>query len=279
MPRIILGDRSLITFSGPDAEHLLHNVVTCNIETIPEGVAQIGALLTPQGKIMFEFFVGKKNDGSFLIEIAKESAPSFMQKMIMYRLRSKVEIVESSESFVQISWGDDLIVSEADFQDTRFSNQTVHRNYRDSGPVTGREAWDHLRIANGVAESGFDYTLGDAFPHDVSFDQNQGVDFGKGCYIGQEVVSRMHHRHTARRRILIAQADKNLDQESTITSDGKALGTLGTIVDKQALALCRIDRVKDALDAGTPILVGDTEIALSIPPHVTYQWPSGSENG
>ena len=278
MPHIILGDRSLIAFSGPDAEHLLHNVVTCNIETLPEGIAQICALLTPQGKILFEFLVSKSGDESFLVEIAKTSAPAFMQKMMMYRLRSKVEIAESSESFVRISWRDGSSSQEAGLRDVRFSEHAVWREYLNAGPATDRAAWDQLRITNGIAESEFDYALGDAFPHDVSFDQNHGVDFKKGCYIGQEVVSRVHHRHTARRRILIAKADGELCEKS-IMSNGKVLGALGTIVGDQALALCRIDRVKDALDAGNSILVGEAAISLTIPPNVTYDWGSEADNG
>jgi len=279
MPHIILEDRSLIAFSGPDAEHLLHNVVTCNIESLPEGVAQISALLTPQGKIMFDFLVSKNGKNSYLVEIAKDNASAFTQKMIMYRLRSKVEISESSESFVRISWSDHSTESAPGLRDTRFQNQVVIREYLDTGPATDRNAWDLLRIANGVPESGLDFPLGDAFPHDVSLDQNHGVDFQKGCYIGQEVVSRMHHRHTARRRILIAKSSGKFGDETAITSDGKSLGVLGTIVGDQALALCRIDRVEDAMIAGNPILAGDTSIALTIPPHVTYDWPSETANG
>lgn len=279
MAHIILGDRSLIAFSGPDAEHLLHNVVTCNVESLETGVAQISALLTPQGKIMFDFLVSRDEDDGFIVEIAEESAPAFMQKMIMYRLRSKVEISESSESFVRVSWSDDSTSSNTALRDTRFSHRTVTREYLDAGPATDRTEWDQLRIDNGVPESGRDYALGDAFPHDVSLDQNQGVDFQKGCYIGQEVVSRMHHRHTARRRMLIATCEKEFDKEAAITSSGKALGTLGTVVGTQALALCRIDRVEDAVKAGDKILAGETPLTLTIPPHVSYDWPSGANNG
>lgn len=279
MPHTILGDRSLFAFSGPDAEHLLHNVLTCNIEKLSPGIAQICALLTPQGKILFEFLVSKKDDASFLIEIDKQSAPAFKQRMVMYRLRSKVEIDERPESFVRISWEDDSSETDMAFRDARFSKQIVTREYLATGPASDQTQWDQLRIANGIAESGSDYALGDVFPHDVSFDQNHGVDFQKGCYIGQEVVSRMHHRHTARRRILIATSTGGFSEETNLTSNGKPLGTLGTIVGEQALALCRIDRVKDAMDSGDPILAGEISVSLTIPPNVTYDWPSEADNG
>lgn len=272
MPHIILDNRTLITFEGPDATHLLHNVITCNIEGLKLGTAQIAGLLTPQGKILFDFFVSKAGDNHFVIDIDTAQAGAFIQRMTMYRLRSKVEITESSESLVAVCWDDDSQSSSDGLRDCRFKDIDVFRCLAATGAATSTEAFDQLRIAHGVAESGKDYALGDAFPHDVSFDQNGGVDFKKGCYIGQEVVSRMHHRSTARRRILIAQTTTGFDG-TDITAGGKALGTLGTIVGNQALGLCRIDRVKDAMDKGDALMVGASQITLSLPPHVSYDWP------
>ncbi|TIV05683.1 MAG: folate-binding protein, partial [Mesorhizobium sp.] len=112
---------------------------------------------------------------------------------------------------VTVAWGDDSTASSSDstaLADTRFRDAAVRRTYggetRDGGDPNG---WLNIRIANGIAESGADYQLGDAFPHDVLLDETGGVGFKKGCYIGQEVVSRMQHRGTARRRVLIASAD------------------------------------------------------------------------
>lgn len=279
MPHTILADRSLIKFSGPDAEHLLHNVVTCNVETLETGIAQISALLTPQGKIMFDFLINKVDSENYLVDIAREQASAFKQRMTMYKLRSKVEISESPETFVRVSWDDDSSAHTNKIRDTRFAALNVTREHMETGSATDRTVWDRLRINHGVPESGTDYTLGDAFPHDVSLDQNGGVDFKKGCYIGQEVVSRMHHRHTARRRILIADSHDDFGEDKAIESGGKPVGQLGTCVERQALALCRIDRVKDAIDAGAPILAGDTALTMKVPPHVSYDWPSGAENG
>jgi folate-binding protein YgfZ len=135
-------------------------------------------------------------------------------------------------------------------------------------------AWNAFRIAHGVAESGADYALGDAFPHDVLLDQTGGVGFQKGCYVGQEVVSRMQHRGTARRRVLIASADTALPAPGTeISSVGKALGVLGSAEGSQGLAIVRIDRVKDALDAGQPITAGDVTVTLAIPGWATFTFP------
>ncbi len=279
MPHTILGDQQLITFSGPDAEHLLHNVVTCNVESLDIGIAQIGALLTPQGKIMFDFLISRQASDQFIVEISSDQAAGFVQRMVMYRMRSKVEISQPSESLVRICWDDDSSSTDDALRDIRFKDQLVTREYTDSGEPKGKADWEQLRVRSGVPESGADYALGDVFPHDISLDQNGGVDFKKGCYIGQEVVSRMHHRHTARRRILIAEASQALCDETAIVSNGKTIGTLGTKIGNLALALCRIDRAKDAIDAGHPITVDEVPITLALPPAVTYQWPAEADDG
>ena len=130
---------------------------------------------------------------------------------------------------------------------------------------------------NGIAESGFDYEAGDAFPHDVLLDENGGVGFRKGCYIGQEVVSRMQHRGTARRRVLIATAAQPLPASGTeILAGGRAIGALGTVVDGDGLAIVRIDRVKEALDAGVPIEANGMPLTLAIPPDAHFIFPEAA---
>ncbi len=137
-----------------------------------------------------------------------------------------------------------------------------------------RAAWDRLRIENGIAESGSDYQLGDAFPHDVLLDQMNGVGFGKGCYIGQEVVSRMQHRGTARRRVLVASGSGTLPSGGTeLLVDARSVGTLGTVVGSYGLAIARIDKVKAAMDAGQPIVAGAMSVSLAIPAWAKFTFP------
>ena len=163
---------------------------------------------------------------------------------------------------VAVSWDDDSAPSQSDSSGAaatcafRRSRSQVWRVYerRDAGTRDAAADWHAFRIAHGVAESGADYALGDAFPHDVLLDQNGGVGFRKGCYVGQEVVSRMQHRGTARRRVLIVDGDGDLPAPGTeIIAGGRAIGTLGSVAGGVGLAIVRIDQVKDAMDAGTPI--------------------------
>ena len=122
-----------------------------------------------------------------------------------------------------------------------------------------------------MAESGSDYAMGEAFPHDILFDQNGGVGLKKGCYVGQEVVSRMHHRGTARRRLVIAKAESPLPPAGTeVTAAGRTIGALGTVAGREGLALLRIDRAAEAAKDGVPVLAGDVALMLSVPAYANF---------
>jgi folate-binding protein YgfZ len=199
---------------------------------------------------------------------------------MLYRLRAKVTIAKQDEPFVAVSWGNDSAEagSAGKLLDTRFpSDARVIRHH--GTPLSSANAveadWHALRIEHGVAESDADYAAGDAFPHDVLLDENGGVGFKKGCYIGQEVVSRMQHRGTARRRVMIA-AGALPESGAEILADGRPIGTLGTVVGGTGLAIVRIDKVKEALDAGKPITAGGAPIVLRIPPHAKYRFPEAA---
>jgi len=291
MPSVSLADRALIRVSGPDAEHFLQNIVTADLSDLPERAVKPCALLTPQGKILFDFLIARDGADTFLIDCRADVADDLSRRLMLYRLRAKAEISKLDQTPVTIEWdgdssrsGTDSSPSESDstqaFRDLRFVEPTVWRRHGGAAGADTPEDWDLLRIENGVAESGSDYQLSDAFPHDVLLDQNGGVGFRKGCYVGQEVVSRMQHRGTARRRVLVAHGDKPLPAPGTeITANGRAIGSLGTVAGERALGIVRIDRVKDAIDAGVPILAGETEVTLTIPPHARFTFPQDASTG
>jgi len=271
--------RSVLSVTGEDAEHFLQNLITCDIPSIPADTARPGALLTPQGKVMFDFLVTKDGAGGYLIDIDGDLAGDFQRRLTMYKLRSKVEIAESDEQLAAISWQDDSASPGRAVADSRFPDELkVKRHY--GGAPDGEDdaaGWTALRIAHGVAESGADFPAGDAFPHDISYDQNGGVGFKKGCFVGQEVVSRMQHRGTARRRLVIVSGDDALPAPGTaLEAGGKPVGTLGSVAGGTALALVRLDRAKSAMDAGTAIAAEGQNVTLSLPPDVGYRWPEGT---
>lgn len=279
MPFALIKDRALVSVSGPDAEHFLQNVLTADLDKLARNEAKPGALLSPQGKILFDFLISRDGENAFQLECRADIATDFVRRLTLYRLRAKVEFSIEDQAIVTVSWGNDSDTSQTDsmrLTDRRFKEVPVYRVYRATvpSPREGDAEWDAFRIAHGIAESDTDYTLGDAFPHDVLLDQMDGVGFQKGCYIGQEVVSRMQHRGTARRRVLIASADGALPATGTeISSAGKALGLLGSVAGKQGLAIVRIDRVKDAMDAGQPITAADMPVRLAIPAWAGFTFP------
>ncbi|PRD45869.1 folate-binding protein YgfZ [Phyllobacterium phragmitis] len=277
-----LSGRALVRATGEDAEKFLQAIITTDLDDLGKGEMKPGALLTPQGKIMFDFLVSRV-EGGLLFDLAASHAADFAKRLTLYRLRSKAEISLQNESFVSVSWGNDSVSSHDDSTvlDGRFpAEMKVLRHYGEIADATDEAEWAALRIAHGVAEGGCDFTLGNVFPHDVNLDQTGGVSFRKGCFIGQEVVSRMQHRGTARRRVLIATGGADLPATGTpLTSGGREIGTLGSVSGNKALALVRIDRVKDAMVSGTPILVGDVAVVLAIPPAARFGFPEqASEN-
>ena len=278
MPTARLDDRTLISVSGPDAEHFLQNIITLDLETLKEGEARPAALLTPQGKILFDFLVSRGGEGSLLLECRAEIADDFVRRLTLYRLRAKVQISKQDESVVSVSWDIDSSPSETDsarLRDRRFPEDApAWRSYIEQPADTNASAWHAFRIASGVAESGSDYALGDAFPHDVLLDQNGGVGFRKGCYVGQEVVSRMQHRGTARRRVLIVSGQELPEPGTDILINGRPVGTLGSNAGGNGLAILRIDKVKDALDAGVPIVAGGAPVSVAIPRWAAFAYPA-----
>ncbi|UCI06690.1 YgfZ/GcvT domain-containing protein [Mesorhizobium sp. B1-1-8] len=283
MPFSLLKDRALISVSGLDAEHFLQNILTTDLDALGAGEAKPGALLSPQGKILFDFLISRNGENRFWLECRADITDDFLRRLMLYRLRAKAEIAKQDQALVTVAWGDDASASHPDSSgadstavaDARFRGVAVKRRYGGSKTVGGdSDAWQALRIENGIAESGTDYQLGDAFPHDVLLDETGGVGFKKGCYVGQEVVSRMQHRGTARRRVLIASAKSPLPASGAeLTVAERPVGTLGSVSGKTGLAIARIDRVKSALDAGQSIMAGDVAVTLAIPAWAKFTFP------
>lgn len=174
-------------------------------------------------------------------------------------------------------WGDDSgkgSVKDASFAKAGIALTRAPGNLDDGS----EEAYHALRIEAGISISGHDYALQDAFPHDVLLDQTSGLSFRKGCYVGQEVVSRMQHRGTTRRRVVIVSGDAALPASGTeIVAGGKPVGTLGSVSGNKGLAIVRIDRVGDALARGVALSVGDVAVSLALPAWSGLSFPAEAE--
>ncbi len=273
MSSAFLADRRLIRVSGTGAEEFLNNLITTDVENLPEGEARASALLTPQGKILFDFLIWR-DGGGYLVETGAAEQDALLRRLTMYKLRAPVDLKAEAVEGVSVFWGE--TAPEAGVKDGRFAKAKVDL-WRVPGVFASGEAaaYEALRIEHGIAESGQDYALQDAFPHDVLMDVNDGVSFKKGCFVGQEVVSRMKHRGTARRRVVTVSTDGTLPVSGTeITANGKPVGALGTVHGNRALAIVRTDRIADALAAGTPLLADNVAVSVALPSWSGLSFPA-----
>ncbi|PXA90839.1 folate-binding protein [Nostoc sp. 3335mG] len=266
MTTVLRADRTVFRFSGPDAHRLINDVVTGITPTEP-GTASLWALLSPQGKILAEGLIGFV-EGAYWLDVHTSVADDFSKRMRMYRLRAKVEIDDLRETHRMGFSTEPSALAHKD----RLG--PVALGYRVIAPVEAAAGWSTddtayhtARIANGILHQGSDFPANDTFAHDIGMDMLDGVDFAKGCYVGQEVVSRMKHRGTARRRpVIVSGIDAG--SGTTVVINGRDAGTIGQVVDGKAVAILRLDRVVDAAGA----TVGDKPVTLTLPPWATYQF-------
>ncbi|MGO7636867.1 folate-binding protein YgfZ [Rhizobium leguminosarum] len=277
MPAVFLKDRSLLFVSGAEAQSFLQNLITTDIAALGADETRPGALLTPQGKILFDFMIWRDGEG-YMIETDAGQRDGLLKRLTMYKLRAAVTLAPSTEEGVTVSWGEDAEGARG-ARDSRFAKAGVTLTHRAGRHGDGAEAlYDALRIRHGIVTSGSDFALQDAFPHDVLMDFNGGLSFRKGCYVGQEVVSRMQHRGTARRRVVTVSAATDLPGTGTeITAAGKPVGTLGSVDGGNGLAIVRIDRAGAAMAAGTPLLAGDTPVSLVLPAWSGLVFPTSGD--
>ncbi|HEY4806393.1 MAG TPA: folate-binding protein [Roseiarcus sp.] len=269
----MLEDRGVVSVSGEDATGFLQGLLTNDVERLGPGEARYGALLTPQGKILFDMIAVRApgEEPSYLIDCAAAQAADLAKRLGFYKLRAKVTIVDQSAGrAVAAFWGemppriDDGLLF-ADPRDTRLGWRAILP--RPVAAAVGLEHVDEyegLRIAVGAPKGGLDFAYADAFPHDANLDLLHGVDFDKGCYVGQEVVSRMKHRGTARKRVARVKLAGPAPAPGTPVLDRElAVGALGSSSGREALALLRLDRAEEAKAAGRTLSAGGVGLALA----------------
>jgi folate-binding protein YgfZ len=277
MKAAFLPDRGVVKVSGEDARNFLNGLVTTDATLLRPGLGRFGALLTPQGKITADFLITEApagHGGGFLIDCPRALAPGLAAKLGFYKLRAKVTVENLSDSLgVLAAWdGEPAVKPDLAFADPRQATlgwrilvpEELASKLADliGAEMLDSSAYDAHRIAAG----GLDFMYGDAFPHETNMDRLHGVDFDKGCYVGQEVVSRMQHRGTARTRtVRVILEDFSPEPGTAILAGDKSIGTMGSTSGQNGLALVRIDRAADALDAGLPLTSGGLGLRLADP--------------
>lgn len=281
MDAALLSNRGVIKLSGEDAKTFLNGLITTDTTKLEPGAGRFGALLTPQGKIVADFLITEVpvgHGGGLLIDCPRALAQPLATKLGFYKLRAKVSVENLSDAFgILAVWGGEPAVKpDLCFADPRAEDlgwrilippELAAKTATLVGAkMTDEAAYEAHRIACGVPRGGVDFNYGDAFPHETNMDHLHGVDFDKGCYVGQEVVSRMQHRGTARTRTVRVTFDGGAPDASVpILANDKQVGTMGSSAHNSGLATVRIDKVSDALDAGTPLMAGNVVIHLADP--------------
>jgi folate-binding protein YgfZ len=285
MPATHLIDRGVIRVSGEDARDFLQNLVTNDMDPVTSDQAGYGALLTPQGKIISDVLivaVPEDEGGGFLLDTPLLQTADLMKRLKLYKLRAKVTLDDLTEATAVIASTDgsalpgDVGIVYADPRLPSLGQRALTDRAGATEIATApAEDWHARRIALGIPDGGRDFAYGDAFPHEALLDQIGGVSFRKGCYIGQEVVSRMQHRGTARTRVVPVVFEGGIAAETgaEATAGGKTLGRIGSAAKGRALAMLRLDRVADALAAGEPLLGGGLPVTLAKPDFIRFPFP------
>ena len=242
----LVEDRAIIALSGPDRRSFLQGLITNDVDAVAPGKPIYAALLTPQGKILFDFLIVDDVCGTLLLDCQASVRDALIKRLSMYRLRAKVEITPRDDLAVFASWNGAALPGVA-FDDPRLS--ALGR--RAIAPVaSGEPGYLAHRLSLGVPE-GADFGADKIFALDASLDELHGVAFDKGCYVGQELTARMKHRGTARKRLLVVEGGKPLTVNADLRANGHSLGEIVSVYDNRGFALIRLDRLDESGDACT----------------------------
>jgi hypothetical protein len=299
MKAAVLPDRGVVKVVGDSARTFLHGLVTADLLNLKDGEARYCALLTPQGKIVADFLAAEapaKDGGGFFLDAPRALIPALVEKLNLYKLRAKVIVEDLSEILgVLAVWDDAAPPSPRTkdaiglcFPDPRLPAlglRVMLPPHLAASAATELGAalvdagnYEAHRIALGIPSGGVDFAYGDAFPHEADMDQLAGVDFAKGCYVGQEVVSRMEHRGTARTRAVPLLFDGTPPQPgAAVVAGERQLGHMGSAAAGRAIALLRLDRVADALAHGEALTADGTPVRLVKPEWARFLFPGESK--
>ena len=293
MKAALLPDRGVLKIVGDGARNFLHGLVTADVLELAPGTARFCALLTPQGKIIADFIVTEapaKDGGGFFLDVPRAVSGTLVSKLNLYKLRAKILVEDLSEvlSVLAVWDGAGIPKQGLAYPDPRLPMLGARAMLpphlaKAAAAELGAEfvdasRYETHRIALGVPQGGVDFSYGDAFPHESDMDQLGGVDFKKGCYIGQEVVSRMEHRGTARTRAVPVRYDGAAPQAgASVTAGDRQIGTMGSAADGRAVALLRLDRVSDAMLRGEQLSADGVAIHVIKPEWARFAFPGEAE--
>lgn len=272
MEAAFLDDRAVIAVSGPEARPFLQGLVTNDVaKGLAPGSGLYTALLSPQGKILFDFLI-TEGDGALLLDVAADSAEALLKKLKMYRLRAKVEIELRPQLGVYVGLKGhpdnrptpyaDRAISFVDPRLAALGVRSIGSKAEMPANLPGPRLYHEQRMLLGVPE-GADFGTEKIFALDAGLEELNGVSFSKGCYIGQELTSRMKHRATARKRIFAVTATQSLPPPGASVRRGETeIGELLSSYGSRGFALVRLDRLEETKG---DIKIGEISVALTKP--------------
>ena len=238
-----LSNRSILSVAGNDSEKFLQDIITCNVEKI-KNKSSYGSILTPQGKLLYDFIISRK-DNYFLIDVSKSNIDNLIKLLNMYKLRSDI-ILEKKENlsvFVDI----DNDHSKSDNVDPRLSSIGLRKilNSNHESHSDEENLYEKKLIKLGIAEIGDEIGPGDIFPIEANLDYLNGIDFQKGCFIGQEVSSRMYRKGKVKKRIVSFRSKDNFTNNDELVYNERTIGTVIKKIEDYGLALIKIDKLRN----------------------------------
>jgi tRNA-modifying protein YgfZ len=285
----LLPDRGVVKVAGDAAVKFLNGLLTVDVGKAPPGEACFAALLTPQGKIVVDCIAAPApaaDGGGIFLDCPRALAATLVDRLNFYKLRAKVIAEDLSEGLgVLALWpGTGVTDYGLCYADPRLPGlgsrcmlppHLAGTAAADLGAEQVEAArYEAHRIALGVPRGGLDFIYGDAFPHETDMDQLNGVDFDKGCFVGQEVVSRIEHRGSARTRVVPVAYDGPAPAAGVaVTAGARNLGMMGSAAEGRGLASLRLDRVEEALADSAPLTAGGIALTLVKPPWARFAWP------
>ncbi len=249
---ILLTNRSVIKVTGDDRAEFLQGLITNDINKLSEQIALYAAILTAQGKYLFDFFLYKQNDAIYL-DVATIRAADLIKKLSIYKLRSKVEIALAPEFKIYSDPHKGLVDPRRAELGHRF---LTTENLKQNGDM---DEYERLRITLGVPDSA-DLIPDKSFIMQNNFEELNGVDFNKGCYVGQEVVARTKYKGNVSKKLYRASGEHALESFGTpIIVNGKTIGEMRSSIGNAGLAQCDIE----AVEAGGEFICGQNKIQLT----------------
>lgn len=248
-----LDSRALIRVSGPDARPFLHTLLTQSVESLAPGELRFGALLSPPGRLLFDLFLWGEDDAVGL-DVATDRRDALLQRLAMYRLRAQVT-VEPDDRPVLAAWGGDL--PDGFVVDPRTAGLGGRACGVALAPDASEDDWQAHRLAVGVPDPAADAPADKVYPIEADFDLLNGIDFQKGCFVGQETTSRMKRRGAIKTRMLPLTFDGPPPPFGTEVLNGELrAGEVLSGRDGAAMAALRLDRIDGGLTAdGRPVTV------------------------